>query len=1609
MRPTALPELIQKPRLQRYLSFRKITSSSLVKMLRIGMRKSHNWHEQVNKTAGRGGPLLISGSPNPAFPWAQLQTHTDVYLKKKGTITLEERDRRLLLLIQKHDAIQISVAACAQKISPEALRAYMVEELKTAQIIESPDLETSLSAREIGFLEAIVAAHYVNPSTFTDSDSKIAQALSRCCSSGLTSTSQNLQELARLLIAGIPSHSFAYPYAIGMVHFYSAKLSAEIQALRESHSWLKAHTETAWLSKFRDEFQGMSPGEADAIEILYERFPNWKLWAEWSESDSQLAQVLEECHLSGGLPPLSVKVIATGMSETPVKTIVSRKLERLVKACIIGGPNNKSFVYDDAWKVVREHSMILSQYVRTLKEQNRWVEAHTETEWFSTLLDPLLQSPNEGVEVTQLLCEIFPDWRAWANWGESENHMARALIPCLRSDVTAVSQHLKIVIGLLAAGVSTQSILHSEVCRLARKFSVDLARTLHALALESQWCKAWKESQWLSMLPDQSAEPPPGYLEATQELGFGLESWRAWALWRPDVHRLFMQERLNARQRDVLRDLLALEGPDFILMQYTTLREALIAQHLSCRLPKLCWRKIQLKVNEIAGDARDMLERLSNTVNATCTRRAPEINLLAYLCCTGRLIDDGILKILGADSLIGDSLVSADVLLILLPQREAGGRDSQMAAVIRLLSVMSRPNSQALRDALSTYLVETISNSVREIQALLSIQMENSDCLMGLHAFGLSVQAAQWVQPLLDDSLGTLIGKWPSKEKFVTMDTLRSDILQSSRGHVTALGLKINEFYSECFIESGTMDQDSRNMVEALILLWQHKPDTDRRYLALVIANGRGAGSEFRCECLRQLRTVPPGVIQELRQISESYTKDPDGFCIKVARLFATTVLMDNENSLCWRSVIYNWIKDRDSTLLEYSLTHLPAHEWFQWLSDLQMIVTGIIVQEPQSAPSVFQPAFLEWARSTRRYCAMISCLESTIGSGPATQCLLAGFKSEQSESILQILRLLESYFEDSDDGRTLQPAVQATISLLNRAYGSNAMEICQALSILQYTTTNGTKAYLRILEVYQNASRKVAHVLLGGWLRHPKLTGMDQLALKALEKLFGPDLKDSDYTHVNALHAAGDYLASQVTSLLEESDALCSLRRSLAAIDRKGTSALLAELEIEDTSPLEDEVACLPPELVDVIEIVGEDVVELQFPLANHTGLQKTGMGTSNAQSLIVRLVVGNSSLPSGFCMHFDNELKDHGNINSHSPWLVLDNVNDAGTSFCHGYVNRAKFQLGKVLSRYLLGDSKPLEDTYKFMKLSLDNISSNCIACGTSLGIQLRRSAVCSEATCSTKFVAGADLRIQLYDLQKDAQVGDLLISAAQAAATTDNMDLLPECPINQAKKTIEILSKLNHIRVLQSSEDLRWELGRLGKTCVPLFKWIFGYYRGFLVSASGQMRIPSMPGVHQFLLANAAPDLEVGFSTQMGSVPTKVVFHGTSLDRLYAILCQGLRVCSGDATLQRHGAVYGNGIYVAQEPGTAMGYATEYNAPAAGSGWRSDTFNNVRVLLGCEASGDIPAERARGIHVVANPNMLILRYVFLVPRGVRMPIANHVVPAMTSVFASLRSGDL
>ena len=328
-----------------------------------------------------------------------------------------------------------------------------------------------------------------------------------------------------------------------------------------------------------------------------------------------------------------------------------------------------------------------------------------------------------------------------------------------------------------------------------------------------------------------------------------------------------------------------------------------------------------------------------------------------------------------------------------------------------------------------------------------------------------------------------------------------------------------------------------------------------------------------------------------------------------------------------------------------------------------------------------------------------------------------------------------------------------------------------------------------------------------------------------------------------------------------------------------------------------------------------------------------------------------------------------------------------------CPGRQNRVIYQLSRSLFKYLDhgGDDSP-NAVHKLLSRWLTCLQSRCITCGTPQNVKLCRPTVCcsSWSYCETQ-VRLSMLDVRLMEVRQDPSVAELLLTAVYAAAQADNKKLLPSSPFGQSYSALAAFSSLSSINALSSTRDISHSISN--PDAERLLCYACSQYRGFLMSVpSGPYHISGLPsGTIQFLLADAGPQLESKFeavkSRGGASRPHNTVyFHGTTLDRLYAILAQGLRVLSSDPTMQSNGASYGNGIYLTDAPSVALSYAASPKVKLTHR-TRDMLFYRCRVLLCCELACQLTPKTNWGsgnVYVVEDKNCLILRYVFLLPQG-------------------------
>ena len=1169
-----------------------------------------------------------------------------------------------------------------------------------------------------------------------------------------------------------------------------------------------------------------------------------------------------------------------------------------------------------------------------------------------------------------------------------EAQCAQSLINLLLPDVLTVGEHLRkfaTLKDISIMGVPNDLLPPHVVENIPRKACEVLSGQLHNMKLESGWKQAHKAISSLSHLS--------GAARSIEELlDSSFPGWRIWALWRPDIKRLEVWEQLTPQQRKDLGDILALEGPDFTGSGKPTLREALSPRGDDHSGFSIYHGRLHLTLESASvSDAQKLLDCLVNLLCTTCSSSSSSIASFVHLCMYNST-DTRTLQVLERVNDTKDSSFGKAV----LDMFAAPANSVRMSGVVGTIDALNGVHHQPLRDVLSPYIISATEHVLLGLQDKFCQHLQSGRNVetagMNLHDFGKSLQAATWLQPSLSERMQSLLRHWPSTEDMKGLFNIRAEAKRTTADKTNTVKSMIDTYCMSYLAGQGSIDDDTRSTVEGLIRLWQQPPDRQRREVAVAMAELSNVEPSIRRRCLFQLSGMADRFV---REISTVVSGDCDEACIKLARVLVIPRLLDVEELDCWRGLLRCMIESRSSTLLDHTFAIYPtADNWLQWMDNIRTIFGGSRDDPPALSPILCRRLHLWTERLSRSYLPVLAGLGRDHGFESVMRWVLLGW--HMSDLIIPFLDLVKSS-NDSQHHPGIRPIIAQVMP-----HGSNIREIFSALLSLLRTTPPGTHACMRVLGVRQTMSQDVAEAFLAAWLRDTQLVASDRRALEAIAGILRMPANSHGRVPAKAVQEAVDHLNAEFDSIIDQSIHFESMRLTLKTDDLGNTSRILRSLGIQDQLAAENSVVTIPNSLVDVVEVIGDGEFELLFPLNHKRPFQRTALGIGKARMLLVRLIIGNGANAPEFCIHLHPDRNgnpgSHSSADRHTYCRVNQWSSIPDTSFCHGQPCRVTYQLNRVLWRHLKTGFVSLDATYKSLAAAIENLANCCIVCGNSLGARMWRSTTCQTA-CSIA-VRKSSLEVRLADYSFDPIVVDLLLNIVHCAADCRDVDLLPGCPLN-AGSLPQILQSLPAVSKLQQSGNITASIRQLGKQAESLLSWLCTSYRGFLASATGGLKIPSMAHVHQFVLANAAPELEKAFEAHItrSNPTTRVVFHGTSVGRLYLILRNGLQ--PGNGKWVSNGAAYGPGIYLADEPATALNFAK-----ASPSTWARSSLDTCKIVLGVELAGGKPPITP-GIHVATDPSTVVVRYVFMFTRGAVAPIARHVAPAMQSAFASLRSG--
>ncbi|KAK0706042.1 hypothetical protein B0T26DRAFT_788369 [Lasiosphaeria miniovina] len=1079
---------------------------------------------------------------------------------------------------------------------------------------------------------------------------------------------------------------------------------------------------------------------------------------------------------------------------------------------------------------------------------------------------------------------------------------------------------------------------------------------IDTLRQERRYMKLHNALSWLGAVYNL----PSGSLARTL-VARNLAVWEGYTEWRPDYLRLMKWEggRFTEAQKQRLGPVFDLEGPDTTGHGHGCLKESVPG----------CFEFV--RVLDQDPSLLDRLLRLLDKAQGISGSHA--VDLFIYLCVDNRDPVDG--NLLSLTDTILDTGSDDGIHAILQWLSNLTGFNNRMVALTKVLPVLgsSLDLQSMLAGELSNDVVEVMLSAQSEYGAMLDTGVAEN-LAMNIHALGKAIVWATWLWPSLPPDLVPTLRRLPPQE------TLHDifDSLQTPQAPTALI-----KSYLRVALAGG--DGDAAAMLATIqrnIRFWGKDVDSDRAHLALAISNMDGIEAQVSEDCLQRV------LVEDLvlvRALSPVMGTDSNHCCVEIARLFARRVILGHKVDDCWYDFLFCLLLLRADDLLVWSAEELPVGQWFRWLDDLRVLFPRggqFSLSELGFTPEKYR----WWDLLASKYRDALGQLEDLHKRGGNLRWL---WFQEVPETVALLDRFQRKDQRSSSVDTFVMSCLQPSIRVIRL--------VCASLSALKRATPSLWTAFASLYARHEQGasggwSQPATGALMVAWGQSRAMTSSDREALWAVGGLMGLSIVPQG----NGRQMAKTLLMAEHAKLMAVARHLERMRSQLVNHDRSKTSAFLQKLGVEDEVPRTE--LGIPDRLSGSVESVGEQQWELSFALSRLPAQTRQALGIDDTSRLLLVRISYLKQRPA-FCIHLHPN-DDAGN-RSHGLWSVNGQPPDGVVCWTKPTV--FVYLLSRVLCTHLSQGKRDLHFIHDIVSSVLRAPAAGCLVCCRTMGCQLWKPTVCLGG-CGEVFQQ-APLEVQLGSLVGDPPVLDFLLACVYSAAgDTSALDLLPNCPIPKARLR-EVIDSFPPLPANASFPELLSQIRGGGEPLSVdrglLLSYMCTRFRACLVPAPARRRIPAVPKVVQFMLLNSDPDREQAFSKTAALAAGNaggVTFHGTTVQRMWRILTEGLRNMSRTEYAANAKPDDAAGICLVDEPEAALPYCG-----STGTAWRNSAFQNRTVLLACE----LTQHSQQGTHVVGDASRVAVRYVLLCPEGFVPPQMRVIGDALRTTYAAMRSG--
>lgn len=749
--------------------------------------------------------------------------------------------------------------------------------------------------------------------------------------------------------------------------------------------------------------------------------------------------------------------------------------------------------------------------------------------------------------------------------------------------------------------------------------------------------------------------------------------------------RLRVWETLTTGQRSTLRGLIALEGPDLTGNLVGSLRQGLVARAATPDVNNI----YRLEINStsfvgefsaavptvvtIKAEGNQLLTTLVSQLMVELTEAAKigadSLALFIHLCNEKPVKHDD-LRLLEAARLAANPLLS-QTLLYMLKAPSAMGFE-QRSILTTLLPELSKPRSQYIRHLLLPRINLGVTNCMEALRSKLKDMLFMNGDWNGtelvIQAFGQHVRDSPWHVPQMDREVQLVLEDWPRDTLVSSLQQIREASLWTTptgflSSQMTSLTKAIDEYCSHRLLVQLPSPNPRIRLVEKVISIWDLNQDRRRRELCVWLTENMASepqGPEWLC--LDGLADLSDGALSNIRIILEDDAKETVSACQRFARIHASSAVADS-----WLKLLRARLETCAESIFDWAQVNLPAESWIGLIESVGLIYwdksVNAVADLPLSTecPPLLRPSLYDWASMLRTYLPIITSFEQSMTAWPsdALRCILTSHEVPVGDDILFMLNTIAATLGDQHLPILFEVLGRLAIN------GHNSLAVSAALAAIAKASPDALERCKTMLKMDIKGQRPLLQAMSATWLLKPEVpvATADSEVIAAMQRVLDIPSGSTNLPK-EALDAASTLFEDKVAQLIEEAARLDALRLALKIRDPQGISELLSGLGIEEQCPADDILAGMPSRLLDVVERVGDNELEMHFPLSELKPLQRLGMGVGTVKTLVLHLKLADAWKLSflrtslhenrtifAFCVHRESDISDSETKRSQMP----------------------------------------------------------------------------------------------------------------------------------------------------------------------------------------------------------------------------------------------------------------------------------------------------------------------------------------------------------------------